>query len=68
MCMYLHCRPNDGALLLPMNQTVVHECNVEHVGRESVILKITDKAQQARCGGGKGVQKGRGEGEIRGQE
>ena len=56
MCMYLHCRPNDGALLLPMNQTVVHECSVEHVGRESVILKITDKAQQARYGGGKGVQ------------
>ena len=43
-----------------MNQTVVHECNVEHVGRESVILKITEKAKQARCGGVRG--------EIRGQD
>jgi len=31
-----------------MNQHVVHECHVEHVGRESVILKITEKVQQAR--------------------
>ena len=55
-----------------MNQHVVHECNVEHVGRESVILKITEKAQQARCEGGrggrerrKGVKEGRGEREGR---
>ena len=47
--MFLHCRTNDNALLLPMNQHVVHECHVEHVGRESIILKITEKAQQARC-------------------
>ena len=40
-------RPGDGALLLPLNQTVIHECYVEHVGRDSVIIKITDKAKQA---------------------
>ena len=42
-----------------MNQHVVHECNVEHVGRESVILKITEKAQQARYEGGRGGREGR---------
>ena len=47
--MLLPCRTNDNALLLPMHQHVVHECHVEHVGRESVILKITEKTQQARC-------------------
>ena len=41
-------RPGDLALLLPSNQQVMHECVVEHVGRESVILKITEKAKQAR--------------------
>jgi len=44
--MLLHCRTNDNALLRPMNQHVVHECHVEYVGREPVILKITEKVQQ----------------------
>lgn len=39
-------RPGDGALLRPANQYVAHECYVEHVGREWIILKITDKAKQ----------------------
>lgn len=42
------CRQGDSALLLPSNQQVMHECLVEHVGRESVVLKITEKAKQAR--------------------
>ena len=39
------------AWLLPLYHHVVHECHVEHVERESIILKITEKAQQAiaRC-------------------
>ena len=41
------CRPRDGALLLPMNQTVIHECWVEAVGKDNVTLKITEKAKQA---------------------
>ena len=39
-------RPGDGALLRPAHQYVAHECYVEHVGREWIILKITDKAKQ----------------------
>ena len=44
----VNCRPGDLALLLPSNQQVVHECLVEHVGRETVVLKITEKARLAR--------------------
>ncbi len=42
------CRQGDSALLLPSNQQVIHECSVEHVGKEKIVLKITDKAKQAR--------------------
>lgn len=42
------CRQGDSALLLPSNQQVMHECPVEHVGKESIVLKITEKAKQAR--------------------
>ena len=42
------CRQGDSALLLPSNQQVIHECLVEHVGKEKIVLKITDKAKQAR--------------------
>lgn len=42
------CRQGDSALLLPGNQEVIHECLVEHVGRDDVVLKITDKAKLAR--------------------
>ena len=38
-------RPSDSALLLPSNARVVHECIVEHVAKEWVILKITDGAK-----------------------
>ncbi len=41
-------RQGDSALLLPSNQQVVHECQVEHVGREDIVLKITEKAKLAR--------------------
>ena len=41
-------RKGDSALLLPSNKQVVHECFVEHVGRENVVLKITEKAKLAR--------------------
>ncbi len=41
------CRQGDSALLLPSNQQVIHECYVEHVGKEKIVLKITDKAKQA---------------------
>ena len=40
-------RPGDSALLLPMNQQVMHECWVEKVGKDRVMLKITEKARQA---------------------
>ena len=30
-----------------MNQQVVHECSVEAVGRDTVMLMITEKAKQA---------------------
>ncbi len=40
-------RKGDSALLLPSNQQVAHECNVEHVAKEWVVLKITDTAKQA---------------------
>ncbi len=36
----------DAALLLPSNQQVAHECSVEHVAKEWVALKITEKAKQ----------------------
>ena len=42
------CRQGDSALLLPSNQQVMHECLVEHVGRDNIILKLTEKAKQAR--------------------
>ena len=45
---YVLCRQGDSALLLPSNQQVIHECLVEHVGKEKIVLKITDKAKQAR--------------------
>ena len=35
------------ALLLPLNQQVAHECFIEHVGKDSVILKLTAKSKQA---------------------
>ncbi len=36
-------RPSDIALCLPDNETVAHECNVEHVGKEKIILRMSDK-------------------------
>lgn len=36
------------ALLLPSNQKEMYECSVEHVGRDDIVLKITEKAKQAR--------------------
>ena len=44
---YASCRAGDSALLMPMNQQVVHECRVEAVGKDRVTLKITEKARQA---------------------
>ena len=41
------CRMGDLALLWPINQKVLHECFVEAVGRESVVLKITPTARDA---------------------
>ena len=40
-------RGGDLALLWPTNQKVLHECYVEAVGRESVVLKITRNARDA---------------------
>lgn len=47
-CILCYRRKGDSALLLPSNKQVVHECFVEHVGRENVVLKITEKAKLAR--------------------
>ena len=41
------CRTGDLALLWPINQKVLHECYVEAVERESVVLKITPTDRDA---------------------
>lgn len=45
-CKIFRCRPGDFALIQSKEDATIHECYVDHVQRDSVVLMIPEKAKE----------------------